>query len=716
MFREIRVRARLVKIPVRIACLALLASALFALIAGCSSPSQPAIEPLTIGVLLPLTGPNAIDAKGPLDWALANVNDAGGVAGRHLAFDYADLGNEDLATAARRMAADPSVVAVIGPDSSQAVFTVMPLFIQSQKVVVTPTATAGGLYRAFADSPYFWRTVQSDIQQVGVMLLIAARDGAERVALVTAGDNLYGDTFFDWFAFTAAELGLEVTTSIRFDQVNDTCDLPMSQALASQPDAVLAVPIGGASAVCMAQAWRTSGSDARLLFSDGGEVEYLIDTLGDDAEGIEGTAPSWSDTNGFEDAFVERFGTEPTPYAANIYDAVLAIAYGLARSGGVGGAPLPAAIAGAVDGRGAAIGWDAEGIRTALLALGRGDSPNLSGATGPLDFDLASHSELLNGTYEHWVVRGGQFEPAETFASGESPDSIEGLVAFRKAAASPLASNAAPDPAVAREELWALLVAVSTGWDNYRHQADVLAQYQMLRANGVPDDHIVLIMADDLANSPSNPEPGVVRQITGGPDLYENAEIDYLLADVTPGNLLAILSGDVTPKTPTVVGSTSADNVYVFIAGHGEEEGVYLGYDRPILGAVAQGTLLTPDALRSTLAVMNANDSYRQMLIAIESCKGGTFGVGLDVPDVLLLSGASQHENSLSTNFDTAARIWRADQFAYELWRAATTAPASDMSDIYATVYDQVAGSHVSAYGANAGAVITSPLRDFVAP
>lgn len=64
---------------------------------------------------------------------------------------------------------------------------------------------------------------------------------------------------------------------------------------------------------------------------------------------------------------------------------------------------------------------------------------------------------------------------------------------------------------------WALVVGLSKGWQNYRHQADALAQYQMLRAHGVSDDHIVLVLADDLAGDPRNAEPGVVRNVAGGP-------------------------------------------------------------------------------------------------------------------------------------------------------------------------------------------------------
>lgn len=43
------------------------------------------------------------------------------------------------------------------------------------------------------------------------------------------------------------------------------------------------------------------------------------------------------------------------------------------------------------------------------------------------------------------------------------------------------------------KDKWALLVAASTGWNNYRHQADIFAIYQRLKLSGYDDDHIVLI-------------------------------------------------------------------------------------------------------------------------------------------------------------------------------------------------------------------------------
>jgi legumain len=52
---------------------------------------------------------------------------------------------------------------------------------------------------------------------------------------------------------------------------------------------------------------------------------------------------------------------------------------------------------------------------------------------------------------------------------------------------------------------WALLVAGSKGYDNYRHQADICHAYQILRQRGVAEERIITMIYDDVAHSRLNP-------------------------------------------------------------------------------------------------------------------------------------------------------------------------------------------------------------------
>jgi len=51
------------------------------------------------------------------------------------------------------------------------------------------------------------------------------------------------------------------------------------------------------------------------------------------------------------------------------------------------------------------------------------------------------------------------------------------------------------------KNIWAVLVAGSNGWWNYRHQADICHAYHILTSHGVPASQIITMMYDDIANN-----------------------------------------------------------------------------------------------------------------------------------------------------------------------------------------------------------------------
>lgn len=49
-------------------------------------------------------------------------------------------------------------------------------------------------------------------------------------------------------------------------------------------------------------------------------------------------------------------------------------------------------------------------------------------------------------------------------------------------------------------QIWAVLVAGSNGWYNYRHQADVSHAYHVLKKHGINENNIITMMYDDIAH------------------------------------------------------------------------------------------------------------------------------------------------------------------------------------------------------------------------
>jgi legumain len=53
----------------------------------------------------------------------------------------------------------------------------------------------------------------------------------------------------------------------------------------------------------------------------------------------------------------------------------------------------------------------------------------------------------------------------------------------------------------ASADKWAVLVAGSNGFYNYRHQSDICHAYQIVIKHGIPADNVIVMSYDDVASS-----------------------------------------------------------------------------------------------------------------------------------------------------------------------------------------------------------------------
>ena len=97
------------------------------------------------------------------------------------------------------------------------------------------------------------------------------------------------------------------------------------------------------------------------------------------------------------------------------------------------------------------------------------------------------------------------------------------------------------------DDHWAVIVAGSKDYENYRHHADIYHAWHIMRSNGIPEDNIILFAYDNIAFDPNNPFPGQIfnRPSPGSPgvDVKHNVTIDYLGNDVTLSALNLTLRG-----------------------------------------------------------------------------------------------------------------------------------------------------------------------------
>ena len=123
--------------------------------------------------------------------------------------------------------------------------------------------------------------------------------------------------------------------------------------------------------------------------------------------------------------------------------------------------------------------------------------------------------------------------------------------------------------------LWLLKVSTSRYWFNYRHTTNALTIYHRLRRAGVSDDNIVLMLADDFACDPRNPERGrMYNDLEHSVDIYSDVSVDYRGNDVSARNFLNVLSGRHVAGTAATqrLQSDGSSDLLVYMTGHGGDE------------------------------------------------------------------------------------------------------------------------------------------------
>ncbi|KAL9668182.1 hypothetical protein QQ045_002557 [Rhodiola kirilowii] len=191
---------------------------------------------------------------------------------------------------------------------------------------------------------------------------------------------------------------------------------------------------------------------------------------------------------------------------------------------------------------------------------------------------------------------------------------------------------------------WAVLVAGSSGYGNYRHQADVCHAYQILKKGGLKDENIVVFMFDDIANNELNPRPGVIINHPNGSDVYAGVPKDYTGQQVTAENLYAVLLGDksaVKGGSGKVVNSKPEDRIFIYYSDHGGPG---------VLGMPNMPYLYAGDFIE-VLKKKHEAKGYKEMVMYVEACESGSVFEGMMPTDinVYVTTASNAQESSWGT-------------------------------------------------------------------
>lgn len=667
--------------------------------AACADPVGPddptKKEEVRLAVVLPFSEGGERWTRS-LEWVRENILEASGI---DAVYELYDEDRADLESLADELSKRPDIRAVIGCYSSNKTQVLASKCAKTYKPVLT-ISTSVELPRAYGQRGFLWCLSESDVSQCELLLMTAARGGARRVSLLAA-DDIYGRSFLDWFAFQAVELGLEVDEIVKYS--SDNLEHQFAQATKSGSDCLVCAPSTAEAAARMVRCQRSSSFSGSLLFSDVAYSQELVANLGRLADGMEGIATAPDPLSGFEISYEVKFGEALSAGVAQVYDAVMVVCYAH-RYAAVHGLELNEAI-GKLLGQNAEMAgmWDKSSIRDVFRQIESGATPSFSGASSSLDFSAGNYTSVRYSAYVHWMVYDGKIVQLDHDRGVRGGSSTYAAWEWDKHYIQDFeqSSDLSYPP---REGNRAVVVAASRGWVNYRHQADALAVYQMLKRQGYDDDHIVLIMEDDLAYNASNPDKGVVRRTPDGENLHADVEIDHKLSDLSPSDLLGILSGSGEKD----LGACSGDNVLFFWSGHGEEDCFLWGNKERLPGI----------DLARTLRRMSSEGKFRKMLCFVETCYSGSVAKRCEgIPGLLLFTAANENETSKADVFNSQLSVWMTNRFTSVLLEEIADNPETTLRMLYTSLFHRTLGSHVSVYNAPSyGSVYTNRLSEFLDP
>ena len=666
----------------------------------------------TVAVVLPMEKGLAVHWERTLGMFATNFERAfkNHETGIRLKFEYYDEANADMQELARSLAFNDEVYAVIGGlYSSNAAILAAELTLVGKTFFTL--ATTEQLVRAYASTGYLWAMTETDITQCEVLLSKVVNYGGKSVALLAKDNDNYGQTFIDWFAFQARELGLKNMGSYAYtpDNIADVS----CQAMQSGTEYVICIPSEIEEMGPMLEAHKTQSlngqSVPRMLFSDTAYGADVLKIHGDAAEGIEGVAFGADPESGFDVSYRTFFNATPTLGESQLHDAAMLIGYAAWHQQFNPELSLQKSLRAVVSGEDLNMGsWTGEDMGLVVDALAAGKSPYVRGASGHLRFDAKVFTNVLATTYYNFKVYNGQYIILDYNTSDGGNRTDATLAGWNwKASQMQNFNNSGEFDYPVHTGNWALLVASSKEWANYRHQADVLAIYQQLKQAGYTDDRIILIAEDDIADNVSNPNKGVVQVTIGGNNVYEQVEIDYRMSELQAKDILAILSGEKSERLPIVIESTANDNVFVFWSGHGVPGALCWNDD-------AYGIM--GDQLDETFHRMREKRSYRKLLMMVEACfSGGVMEQCRNIPGMLFVTAANGDETSKADVFNGEMKVWMSNRFTSTFIEQITENKNIALRDLYYRLFINTVGSHVMVYNAeNYGNLYSADMSEFI--
>ena len=286
-------------------------------------------ETINIGGIAPLTGPVAvygITATNGAKLAFEEINAAGGILGKQVNYEVLDdKGDNTEAINAFNKLVSKDVVAIIGAITSAPTEAIAQLAVDENMPLLTPTGTQLGLTEG---RPNVFRVCFTDPFQGEILAQFASEElDYTKAAVMTNNSSDYSDGVAKAFKESAKDKGIEIVADESYGADDNDFRTQLTKIAAANPEVVV-IPDYYDKIALIAQQAREAGITATLIGPDGwdGVVEQLNESLFDTVEESRFTnhyslEDESEKVQNFINAYKEKYGENPSSFAALGYDA-----------------------------------------------------------------------------------------------------------------------------------------------------------------------------------------------------------------------------------------------------------------------------------------------------------------------------------------------------------------------------------------------------------
>ncbi|MGC1818840.1 MAG: ABC transporter substrate-binding protein [Casimicrobiaceae bacterium] len=306
---------------------------IFALALAAALSASTAFAQIRIGLMVSATGPTSAIGIPQRNTGDILPRTIGGASVEYISLE--DGGDTTRAVQnVKKLIEEDHIDALIGPSTTPNAFAILPVIAEAKVPMLATVGTSAVVEPLDAKKRWVFKTTQNDELIAAALLKHMVAHGVHKVGFIGFSDP-YGDNWLKVFGALGDNAGVRVVAAERYGRTDSSVTGQALKLIAAKPDAILIAAVGG-PAVLPQATLRDTGFKGLIYQTHAVATDDFIKLGRDKVEGtvlaagpmlvideIPDSNPTKKVAQGYIAAYQKRFGSKPSTFGANTWDAGL---------------------------------------------------------------------------------------------------------------------------------------------------------------------------------------------------------------------------------------------------------------------------------------------------------------------------------------------------------------------------------------------------------